>query len=132
MVGWIEEVYKGLGGLQHGHDESHIGRLLNARFGLSWGLSRVMQVHRGVLISGDNAFYEEVAEAVGRNSEWVKLRQIAFGVAGDDGTPPPLRAQVRAGLRLFAATVDLIHDDLQPEEGPLVEATAALIRRELG
>jgi hypothetical protein len=46
-VGWIEEVHKGLEGLQR-HDN---GRLLLARHGCSWGLSHVMQVQRGVLLS---------------------------------------------------------------------------------
>ena len=35
LVGWIEEVHKGLEGLRR----NHRGRLLNARFGLSWGLA---------------------------------------------------------------------------------------------
>ncbi len=126
MVYWIEEVHKGLGGLREGQHD--VGRLLNARFGLSWGLSRVVQVHQGVLISGDNAFYEEMAEALGRDSEWVRLRQIAFGIAGDGGAPPSLRAQVTAGLRLYAVTSDLMRNALQPRDASLVEATAALIR----
>jgi hypothetical protein len=51
LVGWFEEVHKGLAGLQ----QNDIGRLLNARHGLSWGLGRVMKVQRGILMSGDNA-----------------------------------------------------------------------------
>ena len=43
LVGWIEEVHKGLAGLQY----NDIGCLLNARHGLSWGLSRVMKVQCG-------------------------------------------------------------------------------------
>src|SRR5262249_32697843 len=62
LVGWIEEVHKGLAGLQ----QNDIGRLLNARHGLSWGLGRVMKVQRGILMSGDNAFYDELAQEMGQ------------------------------------------------------------------
>ncbi len=62
LVGWIEEVHKGLAGLQR----NDVGRLLNARHGLSWGLGRVMKVHRGVLMSGDNALYDQLSRAMGQ------------------------------------------------------------------
>ncbi|HEV2663909.1 MAG TPA: nucleotidyltransferase domain-containing protein [Blastocatellia bacterium] len=91
MVGWIEEVHKGLEGLRR----NDLGRLLNARHGCSWGLSRVVQVQRGVLLSGDNAFYDELADAVGWDSEWVRLRRIAFGISGVDGTAPSLGSRSR-------------------------------------
>lgn len=55
LVGWAEEAHKGLEGLRRGD----VGRLLNARHGCSWGLNHVIQVQRGVLVSGDNAVYDE-------------------------------------------------------------------------
>lgn len=128
MVGWIEEVQKGLEGLRR--DDT--GRLLHARHGCSWGLSRVVQVQRGVLLSGDNAFFEEVAEAVGRDSEWSRVRRTAFGVAREDGAAPTLREQVLAGLRLYALTAELLAGALGEEDEPLVTWTVRLIRRSLG
>lgn len=128
MVGWIEEVHKGLEGLRR--DDP--GRLLHACFGCSWGLSRVVQVQRGVLLSGDNAFYDEVAEAVGRDSEWVRLWRRAFGVAGRDGACVPLRERVKAGLRLYALTAAMLAETLEPGDRPLVDETAKLIRQVLG
>lgn len=104
MVGLIEEVHKGLEGLR----SSDTGRLLNARFGCSWLLSRVMCVHWGVLLSGDNAFYQEVMDAVGTDSEWARLRRAAFGIQEDGKRPPPLREQVVAGLRLYVVTAELL------------------------
>lgn len=126
MAGWIEEVHKGLEGLRRGD----VGRLLNARFGLSWGLTRVMQVQRGVLLEGDNAFYGQVAEAVG-SAEWVRLRRMAFGIEGDDGRAPSLAEQVAAGLRLYGVTADLLAPALQPADAPLIAETVALIGRSL-
>lgn len=123
MVGWIEEVHKGLEGLRRREP----GRLLNANFGLSWGLSSVMKVQRGVLIAGDNGFFNEVAAVVGADSLWSQLHAIAFGVADVQGRPPSLRERVVAGLHLYAVTADLIGAALQPEHAPLVAATVALI-----
>lgn len=127
MVGWIEEVHKALAGLCN-HD---VGRLLNARFGLSWGLSRVMQVQRGVLLSGDNGFYTEVAAAMGNDSSWTHLRRMAFGIEGQDGLAPDLCIQIRAGLRLYIETAVLLSDILPPDSAALVGATVTLIRTNL-
>jgi hypothetical protein len=127
MVGWIEEVHKGLEGLRRGD----VGRMLNARFGLSWGLSHVVQVQRGVLLSGDNAFFTEIEAAVGADTEWARLRRMVFGVTADGEPPPSLRDQVGAGLRLYALTADLLKDSLQPPDALLIHQTAALIRATL-
>ena len=125
LVGWIEEVHKGLQGLQ----SDDIGRLLNARFGLSWGLSNVVKTQRGILISGDNAFYDEIAEAIGRDSKWTALRKIAYGIEDEFGNAPTLRRQVVAGLRLYVETVRLLKDALHPGHKPLIEQTVAQINR---
>jgi Nucleotidyltransferase domain len=127
LVGWIEEVHKGLAGLQRNDN----GRLLNARHGLSWGLSRVMKVQRGVLISGDNAFYDEVAQAMGQQSEWVRLHRTAFGIESEEGQAPTLSEQVRAGLRLYILTAELLALVLQTEDRPLITHTIQLIREML-
>ena len=123
MVGWIEEVHKGLEGLRRRDP----GRLLNANFGLSWGLSSVMKVQRGVLIAGDNGFFNGVAAVVGADSLWSQLCAIAFGVAAVHGRPPSLRERVVAGLHLYVETADLLGAALQPEHAPLVAETVALI-----
>ncbi len=127
LVGWIEEVHKGLQGLQ----SDDIGRLLNARFGLSWGLSNVIKTQRGILISGDNAFYDEIAEAVGRDSKWTALRKIAYGIEDESGNAPTLRRQVIAGLRLYVETVRLLKDALHPAHKPLIEQTVEQVNQVL-
>lgn len=127
LVGWIEEVRKGLAGLQ----SNDIGRLLNARHGLSWGLSSVMKVQRGVLISGDNAFYNELAQAMGQQSEWVRLQRIVFGIESEGGKAPTLSEQVRAGLRLYILTAELLAPVLRTEDKPLITHTVQLVRERL-
>lgn len=121
MVGWIEEAHKGMEGL--GRDD--VGRLLNARHGFSWGLLKVMALHHRLLISGDNAFFNEVITAVGPESEWSRLSRLTFGL----GPPAGLRRQVSAGLQLYALTAALLDDHLRPEEAPLVRQTAVTIRQ---
>jgi hypothetical protein len=127
LVGWIEEVHNGLAGLQH----NDIGRLLNARHGLSWGLGRVMKVQRGVLMSGDNALYNELARAMGPQSEWMRLLRAAFGIESEEGKVPTLSEQVRAGLRLYILTAELLAPVLRTEDVPLITQTAQLIREAL-
>ncbi len=124
MVGWIEEVHKGLEGLR----QDDVGRMLNARFGCSWGLARVMIVHRGVLLSGDNGFYDEVRAAVGPETAWSRACAGAFGV----GAALTVRDQVRAGLRLYVLTARMVDAALRKDDRPLVMQTVALIEAALG
>ncbi len=119
MVGWIEEVHKGLEGLR----QDDVGRMLNARFGCSWGMVRVMAVHRGVLLSGDNGFYDQVRAAVGEKTGWSQACAQAFGVDG----APTLREQVRAGLRLYVLTAQLVAPVLRETDQALVMETVRLI-----
>jgi hypothetical protein len=123
LVGWAEEAHKGLEGLRRGD----VGRLLNARHGCSWGLNHVIQVQRGVLVSGDNAVYDEVGAAMADQPEWLRLRRLAFGLEDAAGTAPTIAEQVRAGLRLYALTAELLDATLQPEDRPIIALTVARI-----
>jgi hypothetical protein len=129
MAGWAEEAHKGLEGLRRGD----AGRLLNARHGLSFGLCRVMQVQRGILETGDNAFYEEVAEAIGpSSSRWVQLLRLAFGIGSAlAGPAPSLVDQVRAGLQLYVVTSQLLSSILHPQDRLVVDDTVNRIRAEV-
>ena len=124
MVGWIEEAQKGLEGLRS-NDE---GRMLNARFGLSWGLMNVMRVQLGVLITGENRAYPEVAGSLGEDSHWVRLSRRAFGIT--DGLA--LQEQVMAGLQLYLLTTKLLKDAIRPEHATLIEEAVSRIRNQLG
>ena len=123
MVGWIEEVHKGLEGLRQCDD----GRLINARHGLSWGLTDVMRVQKGILISGDNSSYLAVTAALGERSEWGQLSRKSFAIDGDVSLPD----QVRAGLRLYVLTAEWLAEVFKPEERSLIEETVNRINIEL-
>jgi hypothetical protein len=119
LVGWAEEAHKGLEGLRRGDP----GRLLHAQFGCSWGLTRVMCVQRGILLTGDNSLVAQVTETVGLESEWSRLCQQAFGL----NEAYFLEDCVRAGLRLYVETAVLLQNILRPQDTPLIEATSERI-----
>ena len=122
LVGWIEEAQKGLAGLRSGHE----GRLLNARYGLTWGLTNVLRVQRGILISGDNGTYPEVIQVIGPESRWAMLSRLAFGI---DGTGS-LANQVRAGLQLYVHTAEMLSAILTPRHERMVDEVVRRIRSE--
>jgi hypothetical protein len=123
MVGWIEEAQKGLEGIRR-HDT---GRMLNARHGLSWDLTNVLRVQRGILIASDNTTYSEVAESLGLDSPWVKLSRMVFRIA--EGLT--LEDQVSAGLQLYVLTVDLLETAIRQEDKPLLREIVQRIESEL-
>ncbi len=120
LVGWSEEVGKGLAGLQRGS----VGHLLQARFGLSWGLLRVVQVQRGVLVETENELPGAVMNAVGMGSEWARLCRAAFGL---EPTASSLPEAVRAGLRLYVETARLLGSAVRDEDVPIVAWAASRI-----
>lgn len=124
LVGLIEEVHKGLNGFVDG---GH-GRLLNARFGLSWLLSRVVAVQRGVLMHGDNGIYDDLVNALGVESRWIRLRRTAWGIEDDKGVAPILVQQVVAGLQLYVETVQLVSSALQSDDVAKVNVTVERIQ----
>lgn len=128
LVGWIEEAHKGLEGLRRSHD----GRLLNARYGLSWGLAWVMRLHTGVLSTSDNTFLDDVICAVGPETRWARLLRGAFGTAtGGREELSSLHENVEAGLLLYCETFSLLSEALPRDDFLLIEATVQRIRSEL-
>ena len=128
LVGWIEEAHKGLEGLRR----NDTGRLLNARFGLSWGLAWVMRLHKGVFATSDNTFFSDVIDAVGPETRWARLLHRAFGVAvGNEEDSFSLLEEVTSGLLLYCETFSLLKEALPRDDFALIEATAERIRREL-
>lgn len=127
MVGWIEEVHKGLGGLRR----NDTGRLLNAAFGLSWGLAGVVKVQRGVLVYSDNSFLAQLFEEIGPESRWSQLCATSFGLAPNSAVPPSLQQRVTAGLQLYIETALLLQATLQLTDRPAINHTVKRIQDQL-
>jgi hypothetical protein len=128
VVGWIEEVHKGLEGLRR----NDTGRMLNARFGFSWGMARVMVVHHGLLLAGDNDFYDAVLAAAGAGSAWARLAPTAFGIETPGAPAPLLREQIEAGLRLYVETARLLRASIEPGKAEMVAETVQRIEEWFG
>jgi hypothetical protein len=91
-----------------------------------------MQVQHGILETGDNAFYEEVAEVVGPGSRWVQLLRLTFGIGSAVAGPAPsLVDQVRAGLQLYILTFQLLDSILHPQDRLVVHDTVNRIQAEV-
>lgn len=127
MVGWIEEAHKGLEGLRRNDD----GRLLNATFGLSWGLTNVVKVQRGVLIYSDNSLIDQVMAAVGHTSRWAQYCRRSFGMTDENGLVPSLHERVVAGLQLYVATVALLALVPQRKDASMLARTVERIQHAL-
>lgn len=127
LVGWIEEAHKGLEGLRR-NDE---GRLLNATFGLSWGLTNVVKVQRGVLVYSDNTLIDQVMASVGPTSRWAQYCRRSFGMALANESPPSLRGRVVAGLQLYLETADLLQPAIQAQEATVIARTVERIKEQL-
>lgn len=125
MVGWAEEAHKGLEGLRR----DDIGRLLNARFGLTFGLANVARVYLGVFITGENTFYAEICEKAGPDSRLARLLRAAFGIESTTASALTLRDHVTAGLRLYVETARLVRGDVDASCGAIIDHTVAEIVR---
>lgn len=126
MVGWTEEVLKGREGLRR----DDLGRLLNARYGLSLGLSRMMVVHERLLLEGGNAMHAALAVALGESSSWVRLRDRVFGLTASEDARA-LCDQVRSGIELYRETATLVTGTLLEGQRRLVNAVQVLVDKEL-
>jgi hypothetical protein len=126
MVGWIEEAFKGLSGLER----NDANRLLSARHGLSWGLTTLMRVFHGVLASGDNDILKWPMLQFGRDAEWTALQARAFGVASEKDSPT-LREQVVAGLKLYILTAGIIMPSLSAEHRDKIGCAIRIINTAL-
>lgn len=122
LVDLVEEVQKALEGLRR----ADVGRLLNGKHGLTWGLLTTMRVQRGVLISGDNGHFNEVIANMSDQSEWPGLANRAFGV----GASTTLQDEVRAGLALYELTAKLLSQAITISHQPLIAEVVHRLRRE--
>ena len=122
LVGWAEEVYKGIEGIIR---DDH-GRLLNARFGLSWGLAGIMRVYKGLLVTSDNTFLSQLLNAKDIDISWRANLRNAFGIS-DEGISLTLSDQVIHGLKLYAQTYEIIKKAIKEKHREIVIHTVGLI-----
>lgn len=89
-------------------------------------LTRVMAVHRGILLKGITHF-DQVQEALGRDSTWTYYHLLATGSQRDS----TLQERGSALLRLYQQTAQLLRSHLLPEHWDAIEPLQSIIEREL-
>ncbi len=117
---FVEEAHNIMRGMSGGD------KLLTA-LTLMWfvlGMTKVVAVHRGVMIDSDNTYFAQVQDSVGQDSPWSQNHRAASGV----GTAH-LNDRARAEISLFVETARLIDSALLPEHREVTDHTLALIDR---
>jgi len=99
---------------------SDIGRLLNA----CHGLSEIIQIQRGVLVSSDNNIFNEIELALGDNKQMIELRRITFGIVGNY----TLRERVIAGLKFYLLLAEEMQNIWQINDIEIIEYSIEQIR----
>ncbi len=81
-----------------------------------------MRVQRGLLSQSENTFVADL-EAAFAGTRWLELLHDVYGLTG-----LTLPEQVRAGLKLYVLTAELLEEVLQARDQPVIGHTVALIR----
>lgn len=117
IMGYAEEAHKVMRGLS----ESDAGLQAYGVLGLALGLTTAVAVHKGLLLTSENSYLQQVSLAVG--GEWAQQQRIALGLTV---ASPAMRAQ--AALRLYNATAALFDAIIQPDHRPVVDLTCGRIQ----
>lgn len=123
LVGWIEEVHKALQGLI----SNDVGRMLNGLYGLTYGMFNIVRVQKGILLNGENSFYNRIVEYHGISSNLARLGEKAFGINQNKG----IKERVVSGLLLFDEVTEELMKVLREEDKLAITLAKQEIRREL-
>lgn len=91
-------------------------------------LADSVAVQRGVLVKTNSTYLRQVQDAMGRASDWTQLQRIAGGMVTLTDEPPTLEVRGLAAMLLFAATAEMLQDDLLPEHLRVIMDTAQFAR----
>ena len=116
-----EEVHKILNGLARGQEST----VLYATWGLIKNMLEAVAVQRGVMIVGENRYFDLIQESMGRDSDWTRAFRTAWGLQpGASG----YECRGAAALSLYRLTAALF-DALIPEKHrEVVNKTLQLIQ----
>ncbi|MCG8569786.1 MAG: nucleotidyltransferase domain-containing protein [Spirochaetes bacterium] len=112
MVGWIEEVQKAIQGLLI----NDIGRMLNGLHGLTFGIFNIIRIQKGILLYGENTFFEQIINYYKNDNDFYNLSKIAFGI--DKST---ISERVIAGLKLYDRITTELFDIICPEDKNVIQ-----------
>lgn len=127
-----EEVHKLLG-LRMRQD---LGGLANATMGLNLTIGYAMAVEHEVLFRSENRWIDQVIAAVGPETRWAEAFRLSLGLSQEgapsmDPTNAPIWRQSAGALQLYAETVILVAERMQPADRAVALEAVARIQREV-
>jgi predicted nucleotidyltransferase len=119
-----EEAHKLLSALR----AENAGGLAYATMRICLELTRVLAVQRGIFVTSNSTYLQQVGDGVGQASAWTRAQREAAGLEHPSDGAAPLWARAIAGLRLYAESAALLQPILQPAHRDVVEHTVRVIR----
>ena len=121
IIGNAEEVHKILNGLTHRHEST----VLYASWGVVKNLLEAVAVHRGIMITSENRYFDLIQDAVGRDSAWTRALRMAWGLDPDGSG----YAQRGAGaLALYRLSAEMFDELIPAKHQDVVNQTLQLIK----
>ncbi len=121
VMGCAEEVHKILSGLARGHEST----VLYATWGVVKNLLEAVAVQKGLMIIGENRYFDLIQDSIGRDSKWTRAFRTAWGL---DANASQYQSRGTAALSLYRLTAALF-DGLIPEKHrKVVNKTLQLIK----
>lgn len=127
IMGFAEEAHKVVSALLR-KDES---AMLMGIAGLYLYMPRILAVQQGIMIRSENSLFNQVAEAVGDESDWARYFRLAVG-AEQVETTDYVAERGRAALRLYRETVAYLRNILTEQDKVVVENAVNVIRNYFG
>ncbi len=121
LIGSAEYVYKIRAAIER-RDES---AALHAAGALIGRCTRSVVTARGVLIRTENEYYRKAQEAAG--ADWAARHRQCFGLAADGPLALDAFAQAVAACELYAETVRVLDDILDPDARAVTSRAVALL-----
>ena len=121
IMGCAEEVHKILNGLNRGHEST----VLYATWGLVANILEAVAVQRGVMIVSENRYFDLIQESVGRDTKWVSIFRMAWGL---DSTSSQYQSRGAAALKLYRLTAAMFDGLLPEKHREVVDTTLRLIK----
>lgn len=125
LMGNAEEVHKVLSALVR-RDES---AAMYGTVGMCNMLTQTVIVQRGLLIQTENSWFQQVYDAVGRDSDWTRYHRLATGFDAGPAHLPLFEARAIASLHLYEETSRLLRHVLRPAHAQVVDTAIANIRK---
>jgi len=112
FVGYIEEVQKAIQGLLI----NDIGRMLNGLHGLTFGIFNIIRIQKGIILQGENTFFDQIIDYYKEDNYFNDLCRIAFGI--DKST---ISERVIAGLKIFDKVTTELFSIICPEDKYMIK-----------